>query len=120
MFTVYKHQKNRPFSTQNIVDILQQQVKKTAVQKALDALVSSKQIALKEFGKSKIYFADQSQFQAPNEDEVQQEMQNITTIQTELYELESKRKTAEQGLLFILYYHLLFFQISILSQIMLV
>ena len=98
LLIIFPFQKNRPFNTQNIVDILHQTIKKTAAQRALDSLVSSNQIATKEFGKTKLYFADQSQFQAPSEDQVREEMETISSTQSTLYDLEATKKAMEQGL----------------------
>jgi 26S proteasome regulatory subunit, ATPase 3, interacting protein len=45
-------------NSQNVADALQKfNLKKTAVQKALDALADSGQISFKEYGKQKIYIA---------------------------------------------------------------
>ncbi|KAH7826905.1 putative Homologous-pairing protein 2 [Monocercomonoides exilis] len=93
------NKQNRPFSVQNVVDGLKGKIKKTATQKALDALVEKSQVTLKEFGKSKIYFADQSQFEVPSKEEIAQMDETINQTQDELRELESTAKsmTAENA-----------------------
>lgn len=65
------YQQNRPLNTQNVADALQKfNLKKTAVQKALDSLADSGKIAFKEYGKQKIYIARQDQFEIPNSEEL--------------------------------------------------
>ncbi|CAM9002529.1 unnamed protein product [Rhodiola kirilowii] len=64
-------QQNRPLNSQNVADSLQKfNLKKTAVQKALDNLADSGKISFKEYGKQKIYMARQDQFDIPNSEEL--------------------------------------------------
>ena len=54
--------RNAPFSVQLLVDNLQtKKVKKSQVERSLDALVSEGKVTRKEFGKTKIFFLAQEQ-----------------------------------------------------------
>ncbi|XP_073116300.1 homologous-pairing protein 2 homolog isoform X2 [Elaeis guineensis] len=76
---------NRPLNSQNVADALQKyNLKKTAVQKALDALADSGQISFKEYGKQKIYLARQDQFKIPNGQELDQMKEENSKLQEEL------------------------------------
>jgi len=56
----YLQSNNRPYSIQNIIDNLHGRVKKAITQKALDSLVASNKITLKEQGKTKkVYMLNQ-------------------------------------------------------------
>ncbi|KAH9316733.1 hypothetical protein KI387_025360, partial [Taxus chinensis] len=69
----FVNEQNKPLNSQNAADALQKYgLKKTAVQKALDALAEGGQISFKEYGKQKIYIARQDQFSIPNTDELDQ------------------------------------------------
>ncbi|NP_001401557.1 Homologous-pairing protein 2 homolog isoform 2 [Zea mays] len=59
-------------------------LKKTAVQKALDALADSGQISFKEYGKQKIYIARQDQFDIPNGEELEEMKKTNAKLQEEL------------------------------------
>uniref|UniRef100_A0A0D9ZCA9 Homologous-pairing protein 2 homolog n=1 Tax=Oryza glumipatula TaxID=40148 RepID=A0A0D9ZCA9_9ORYZ len=76
---------NRPLNSQNVADALQKfSLKKTAVQKALDALADSGQISFKEYGKQKIYLARQDQFNIPNGEELEEMKKANIKLQEEL------------------------------------
>nr|CAD1833036.1 unnamed protein product [Ananas comosus var. bracteatus] len=78
-------QQNRPLNSQNVADALQKyNLKKTAVQKALDALCDSGQISFKEYGKQRIYLARQDQFKIPNGQELDQMKKDNSKLQEEL------------------------------------
>ncbi|CAM9002528.1 unnamed protein product [Rhodiola kirilowii] len=67
----FVNEQNRPLNSQNVADSLQKfNLKKTAVQKALDNLADSGKISFKEYGKQKIYMARQDQFDIPNSEEL--------------------------------------------------
>lgn len=57
---------NRPFNAQTVVDGLKSVVKKTAAAKALEALADRGPLTLKEYGKQKVYFPNQDQFEVPD------------------------------------------------------
>uniref|UniRef100_A0A0E0D5I3 non-specific serine/threonine protein kinase n=1 Tax=Oryza meridionalis TaxID=40149 RepID=A0A0E0D5I3_9ORYZ len=76
---------NRPLNSQNVADALQKfSLKKTTVQKALDALADSGQISFKEYGKQKIYLARQDQFNIPNGEELEEMKKANIKLQEEL------------------------------------
>lgn len=78
-------QQNRPLNSQNVADALQKfNLKKTAVQKALDVLSDGGQISFKEYGKQKIYLARQDQFQIPNNEELDLMKKESVKLQVEL------------------------------------
>ncbi|KAK1281058.1 hypothetical protein QJS04_geneDACA020438 [Acorus gramineus] len=78
-------EQNRPLNSQNVADALQKyNLKKTAVQKALDSLSDSGQISFKEYGKQKIYIARQDQFNIPNSEELEQMKKENSKLQEEL------------------------------------
>ncbi|ONK75262.1 uncharacterized protein A4U43_C03F15040 [Asparagus officinalis] len=90
----YVNEQNRPLNSQNAADALQKfNLKKTAVQKALDTLADSGQISFKEYGKQKIYIARQDQFKIPNA----QELDQMKTANAKLQEdLEEHKKVIQE------------------------
>lgn len=63
-------QHNKPFNAQNVADYLAPQgLKKTQVQKTLDALAESGRVTAKEFGKTKIYFLPQAGLEVLSKEE---------------------------------------------------
>ncbi|KAM7464358.1 hypothetical protein LguiA_032479 [Lonicera macranthoides] len=67
----FVNEQNRPLNSQNVADFLQKyNLKKSAIQKALDTLADSGRISFKEYGKQKIYLARQDQFDIPNSEEL--------------------------------------------------
>ncbi|KAF3321023.1 homologous-pairing protein 2 [Carex littledalei] len=90
----FVNEQNRPLNVQNVADALQKfNLKKTAVQKALDALADSGQISFKEYGKQKIYLARQDQFKIPNPQELDQMKKENANLQDEL--AAQKKATSE-------------------------
>ncbi|KAK9114890.1 hypothetical protein Syun_021687 [Stephania yunnanensis] len=76
---------NRPLNSQNVADALQKyNLKKTAVQKALDALSDSGKISFKEYGKQRIYIARQDQFDIPNTEELDRMKKENLKLQEDL------------------------------------
>lgn len=91
-------QQNRPLNSQNAADSLQKfNLKKTAVQKALDALADSGRISFKEYGKQKIYIARQDQFQIPNSEELTQMKEANAKLQQHLDEHKKAISQVEEG-----------------------
>uniref|UniRef100_A0A0E0D5I0 Homologous-pairing protein 2 homolog n=1 Tax=Oryza meridionalis TaxID=40149 RepID=A0A0E0D5I0_9ORYZ len=81
----FVNEQNRPLNSQNVADALQKfSLKKTTVQKALDALADSGQISFKEYGKQKIYLARQDQFNIPNGEELEEMKKANIKLQEEL------------------------------------
>ncbi|KAL0538762.1 hypothetical protein IC582_022920 [Cucumis melo] len=83
----FVNEQNRPLNSQNAADSLQKfNLKKTAVQKALDSLADTGRISFKEYGKQKIYIARQDQFQIPNSEELTQMKEANAKLQKHLDE----------------------------------
>ncbi|KAL2905057.1 Homologous-pairing protein 2-like protein [Bienertia sinuspersici] len=102
----FVNEQNRPLNTQNVADALQKyNLKKTAVQKALDSLADSGKISFKEYGKQKIYIARQDQFEIPNSEELSHMKEQNAKLQEEINEqkravseLEGEIKTLQSNL----------------------
>ncbi|RVW45523.1 Homologous-pairing protein 2-like [Vitis vinifera] len=78
----------------NVADSLQKfNLKKSSVQKALDALADSGRISSKEYGKQKIYLARQDQFDIPNKIKTLQS--NLTLEQIRAKEAKLKMEVEE-------------------------
>lgn len=100
-------QQNRPLNSQNVADSLQKfNLKKSSVQKALDALADSGRISSKEYGKQKIYLARQDQFDIPNSEELSRMKEENAKLQQQLEEQKRAISEVEGGIL--LYYTFLF------------
>lgn len=90
----FVNEQNRPLNSQNAADSLQKfNLKKAAVQKALDSLADSGKISFKEYGKQKIYMARQDQFNIPNTEELNQMKEENSKLQEQL--AERKKAIAE-------------------------
>jgi hypothetical protein len=62
-------EQNRPYSVQNIIDLNKGQIKKAQVQKTLDKLLEEDIVIMKEYN-TKIYLANQNQFENINQNEI--------------------------------------------------
>lgn len=83
-----------------VADFLQKfNLKKTAVQKALDSLADGGKITFKEYGKQKIYLARQDQFQIPNTEELNQMKEENSKLQEMLEEQKKANSQLEAGTL---------------------
>ncbi|KAB2624305.1 hypothetical protein D8674_015965 [Pyrus ussuriensis x Pyrus communis] len=90
----YLNEQNRPLNSQNVADSLQKfNLKKAAIQKALDALADNGKISFKEYGKQKVYLARQDQFDIPNSEELTRMKQENEKLQEQLG--EQKRAISE-------------------------
>ncbi|CAN6675644.1 unnamed protein product [Malus baccata var. baccata] len=90
----YLNEQNRPLNSQNVADALQKfNLKKAAIQKALDTLADNGKISFKEYGKQKIYLARQDQFDIPNSEELTRMKQENEKLQEQLG--EQKRAISE-------------------------
>nr|KAJ0193847.1 hypothetical protein LSAT_V11C800404550 [Lactuca sativa] len=88
---------NRPLNSQTVADFLQKfNLKKTAIQKALDTLADSGKITFKEYGKQKIYLARQDQFQIPNTEELNQMKEENSKLQ-QILEEQKKANSQLEG-----------------------
>lgn len=77
----YIVRQNRPYSVIDIFNNLHKEYGKTAVVRALDQLVEEGKIKEKTYGKQKIYFPEQSQFPAVDDEDLQKmdaEVKNMT------------------------------------------
>ncbi|KAH6822156.1 hypothetical protein C2S53_016761 [Perilla frutescens var. hirtella] len=91
-------QQNRPLNSQNAADSLQKfNLKKAAVQKALDSLSDSGKISFKEYGKQKIYMARQDQFEIHNSEELNQMKEQNLKLQEQLDEKKKVIAEVEAG-----------------------
>lgn len=94
-------QQNRPLNSQNVADFLQKyNLKKAAIQKALDNLADSKRISFKEYGKQKIYLARQDQFDIPNNEELTRMKEENSKLQQLLQEQKRTISEVEGGISF--------------------
>ncbi|XP_073284507.1 homologous-pairing protein 2 homolog [Primulina huaijiensis] len=90
----FVNEQNRPLNSQNVADSLQKfNLKKAAIQKALDSLADGGKISFKEYGKQKIYIARQDQFDIPNNEELNQMKEENAKLQEQL--TEQKKAVAE-------------------------
>lgn len=95
---MYSVQQNRPLNSQNVADSLQKfNLKKAAIQKALDGLADTRKISFKEYGKQKIYLAKQDQFDIPNNDELNQMKDENSKLQEQLDERKKAIAGVEGG-----------------------
>ncbi|KAK7813435.1 homologous-pairing protein 2 homolog [Quercus suber] len=102
----FVNEQNRPLNSQNVADSLQKfNLKKAAIQKALDNLADNGRISFKEYGKQKIYLARQDQFNIPNNDELNQMKEENAKLQQQLQEqkkaineVEGEIKTLQSNL----------------------
>lgn len=98
-------QQNRPLNSQNVADSLQKyNLKKTAVQKALDNLADTGKISFKEYGKQKIYIARQDQFDIPNNEELNQMKEQNAKLQEQLEEQKKAITRVEGGIIFFFFF----------------
>ena len=93
----YCVQQNRPFNATNLADALQKEgVKKATAQRYLDNLVEEKKLAMKESGKSKLYYALQPDEVMPKEQVNELELEvKMKTEQILAKKQEIKRKMQE-------------------------
>lgn len=85
-------------NSQVVADFLQKfNLKKTAIQKALDTLADGGKITFKEYGKQKIYLARQDQFQIPNTEELNQMKEDNAKVQEMLDEQKKENSQLEGG-----------------------
>lgn len=93
-------QQNRPLNAQNVADALQKfNLKKAAIQKALDNLADGGRISFKEYGKQKVYLARQDQFNIPNNEELNQMKEQNANLQKQLEEKKRAISEVEAGTL---------------------
>ena len=104
----YINEQNKPFNAVTIFENLHKEVKKTYVVRILAQLaqewmrvvwfICSGKIIEKEYGKSKVYFADQSQFPEIDEAELRRMDEEITALEDEEKSLQSEVGMLKNGL----------------------
>ena len=90
-------QQNRPINTQMVADALQKHgIKKTSAQKVMDSLAADGKISFKDYGKQRVYVANQAQFDIPDIDELdamkkqnQQLQADVTDVRVQVSALEA-------------------------------
>ncbi|KAM4691097.1 homologous-pairing protein 2 homolog [Rhinophrynus dorsalis] len=88
----YLNDQNRPYSSQDVFSNLQRDhsLGKTAVIKAMELLAQQGKIKEKIYGKQKIYFADQVQFQSVSDSD-------LKNLDAQITELANNVQTAQQS-----------------------
>ena len=96
----YINEQNKPFNAQTIFDNLHKTVKKTFVVRILAQLaqewvfsvivICRGKIIEKEFGKFKVYFADQSQFPSVSEAELKAMDEEIESLEESVKSLQGE------------------------------
>ncbi|TEA40107.1 hypothetical protein DBR06_SOUSAS8210031, partial [Sousa chinensis] len=88
----YLQEQNRPYSAQDVFGNLQREhgLGKAAVVKALDQLAQQGKIKEKMYGKQKIYFADQEQFDTASDADLQ-------VLDAKIVALTAKVQSLQQG-----------------------
>lgn len=85
-------EQNRPYSVQNIIDLNKGQIKKAQVQKTLDKLLEEDIVIMKEYN-TKIYLANQNQFEKINQNDIEALDKQIEKSKTELAESKEVNST---------------------------
>ena len=108
MVLKYINEQNKPFNAVTIFENLHKEIKKTYVVRILAQLaqewmrgvwlICSGKIIEKEYGKSKVYFADQSQFPEIDEAELRRMDEEITALEEEEKSLQSEVGMLKNGL----------------------
>lgn len=66
----YMEQQNRPYSVQNIMDNLHGRIPRKICESVLNRLTEEQQLVCKEFGKAKVYLANQDKFPTTSTDQL--------------------------------------------------
>eukprot|EP00298_Acanthocystis_sp_HF-20_P009725 c18466_g1_i2.p1 GENE.c18466_g1_i2~~c18466_g1_i2.p1 ORF type:complete len:352 (-),score=200.97 c18466_g1_i2:31-1086(-) len=91
-------QKNRPYNAQTMFDSLHGQVKKPHVVRVLETLATSNQILCKEFGKNKVYFPNQSDYEDVSPEEFVGLEETEKSLEGEVTELKEQLKSLSSEL----------------------
>ncbi|XP_064104604.1 LOW QUALITY PROTEIN: homologous-pairing protein 2 homolog [Macrobrachium nipponense] len=94
----YMEQQNRPYSVNDIFMNLHKDIGKTAVQKALDQLVSGGMLREKSYGKQKVYVYEQSHFPSFDENKLKELDNEIAKLNESVKEKEKLSTEAEAKL----------------------
>ena len=87
---------NRPYSVNDLVANLHNEVPKTLMQKVLDTLVEDSKVKEKVNGKQKAYFVNQDDFPVASDADLQKLDQEIIAVQENLTQLLAKIKVKEE------------------------
>lgn len=100
LISAYMTQQNRPYSAIQIFDNLHARVPKNTVQRILDVLSSSGGgLRMKEYGKAKIYFLDQSTLPSePSASEIRTLDDNVMSARKNLLALQAEEKILKESL----------------------
>lgn len=90
----YMIKQNRPYSLQNVMDNMHGRVKKTSCQKVLDDLSEEKVLTCKEFGKVRVYLANQDNFEVVSTTELTKIDEKIKGFKENLTNRQAKLKEA--------------------------
>ncbi|NIG59828.1 homologous-pairing protein 2-like [Pontoporia blainvillei] len=95
----YLQEQNRPYSAQDVFGNLQREhgLHKAAVVKALDQLAQQGKIKEKMYGKQKIYFADQEQFDTVSDADLQVLDAKIVALTAKVQSLQQSCRHMEAG-----------------------
>ncbi|KAK4299658.1 hypothetical protein Pmani_028080 [Petrolisthes manimaculis] len=86
----YLEQQNRPYSINDIFMNLHKEIGKTALQKAMDLIVSEGSVREKVYGKQKVYVYNQEQFPALDQEELKKMDTQINDLTTSLHQAEKE------------------------------
>ncbi|KAK8813227.1 hypothetical protein WA158_002819 [Blastocystis sp. Blastoise] len=86
----YINEQNKPFSSTIVYENLHRTVKKAHAVRVLAQLAQDGKIIEKEYGKTKIYYADQNQFPSVSEEELVSMEEKIATLKEQEKDLLSK------------------------------
>merc|ERR1712173_47245 len=92
----YLTNQNRPYSVNDLVANLHNEVPKTVMQKTLDSLVEEGKIKEKVNGKQKAYFVNQDDFPVASEAELTKLDQETASVRQELQNVNSQIKVTEE------------------------
>ncbi|KAF0690112.1 Aste57867_18506 [Aphanomyces stellatus] len=91
----YLRQTNRPYSVLNVFENLHRRIGKTMLQKILDVLVDQGEICVKTYGKSQIYYYNQSKLPLPSGDLLAKVESQLQSVVEEVGGLEKELKEHE-------------------------
>ena len=86
----YLTNQNRPYSVNDLVANLRNEIPKTMMQKVLDGLVQEDKVKEKVNGKQKAYAINQDEFAVASEAELEAFDKEATKVQNELNELNTE------------------------------
>ena len=91
----YLTNQNRPYSVNDLVANLRNEIPKSVMQKALDALVQEEKVKEKVNGKQKAYVVNQDNFAVASDAELQKYDQEANQVQNELTEVNAQIRAKE-------------------------